>query len=213
MRIEWIGHSCFKVESKGYSIILDPYSEGSVPGLAPVKEKANLVLCSHEHGDHNARNCVTVEECSESCACPFQITKIETYHDEAKGAKRGPNIIHIMDDGENKAAHFGDLGCALEPEQLEKLKGLDVALIPVGGFYTVDAAQAAELVEQIKPRIVIPMHYRSEEEGFGFQVIGTLEEFTKFAKSIMTYFRSDMESAYEYDAQIIVLQPKNRIKV
>ncbi|MDO4326853.1 MAG: MBL fold metallo-hydrolase [bacterium] len=212
MKIEWIGHSCFKVESGGYSIITDPYSEGSVPGLAPVKEEANLILCSHEHGDHNARTCVTVKETPENAVCPFQITKIETYHDEVKGAKRGPNVIHILDDGENKVAHFGDLGCELEPEQLEKLKGLDVALIPVGGFYTIDAVQAADLVRQIKPRIVVPMHYRSEADAFGFQVIGTVDTFTECMRSVMTCFRSEIESIYEYDAQVIVLQPKNRIK-
>ena len=171
MHITWLGHSCFRVESRGYTAVLDPYADGSVEGLLPVRETADLVLCSHEHGDHNARDLVTLRE---GKAPVFRVETISTYHDDQKGAKRGPNTIHILDDGVFRAAHAGDLGCALSGEELEKLKGLDVLMVPVGGYYTIDAAQARALVNAVKPRIVIPMHYRGQ--GFGFDVLAELED-------------------------------------
>ena len=169
MKITWLGHSCFKVETKGYTLILDPYEDGSVPGCAPVRETADEVLCSHEHYDHNYRGGVTLREHG---ASPVKVEVISTYHDNREGKLRGSNRIHILDDGEVRIAHMGDLGCELEPEQLRKLEGLDGALIPVGGYYTIDAVQAKKLTDQIKPRITIPMHYRGD--GFGFKELGTV---------------------------------------
>ncbi len=93
MKITWIGHACFKIESNGYTLILDPYEDGYVPGLKPLRETADLVLCSHEHGDHNARDLV---EITEGKSCPFSITTIDTFHDDVQGAKRGPDTIQIM---------------------------------------------------------------------------------------------------------------------
>lgn len=207
MKLTWIGHSCFRVEKDGFCILTDPYQDDSVPGLLPVREKANIVICSHEHGDHNGRAAVLL---ADAVPNPFRIEKIETYHDHAQGAKRGRNQITILDDGENRIAHLGDLGCELEPEQLEKLKNLDAVLIPVGGYYTIDASQAAELVREIAPRIVIPMHYRSESEGFGFEEIGTVEEFTDKMDRVKCISSSQLETTCGQEAQVIVLRPANR---
>ena len=79
MNITWIGHSCFKIESDGYIVITDPYEDGYVPGLKPLRESADMVLCSHEHGDHNARSLVSVRE---GRVCPFTVEKIETWHEK-----------------------------------------------------------------------------------------------------------------------------------
>ena len=204
MKITWLGHSCFKVESKGETVILDPYSDGSVPGLAPVREKADLVLCSHEHGDHNARSCVTL---TEGAADAISVTKLDTWHDEARGAKRGPNTIHILEDGEVRIAHLGDLGCELTENQKEVLKGLDALLIPVGGFYTIDAAQAAKLAKELSPRTVIPMHYHSEH--FGFDVIGTVEEFTERMQGEKQYLDSEVLVSNSCMPAVTILRPKN----
>ncbi|MCC8139769.1 MAG: MBL fold metallo-hydrolase [Lachnospiraceae bacterium] len=207
MKITWIGHSCFKIEKEDYAIVIDPYEDGSVPGLEPVRENADLVLCSHEHADHNFRGGVTL---SGSTKMPFSIEKISTWHDEVKGAKRGNNQIFIIDDGENRIAHLGDLGCELMPDQLQKLRNLDAVMIPVGGFYTIDARQAAELVRRLKPRIVIPMHYRSDRDQYGYDVIGTVDGFTELMDSVTTIPGSEIETASARRAQIVVLQPKNR---
>ena len=132
MKLTWLGHSCFKMESNGYTIILDPYEDGYVPGLAPVRETADAVFCSHEHSDHNGRETVTLKQ--DGVLSPFTITEIHTWHDDARGTKRGSNCIRIFDDGTYHVAHLGDLGCELESEQIEALKGLDAVMIPVGGF-------------------------------------------------------------------------------
>ena len=202
MHITWLGHSCFRVESRGYTAVLDPYADGSVEGLLPVRETADLVLCSHEHGDHNARDLVTLRE---GKAPVFRVETISTYHDDQKGAKRGPNTIHILDDGVFRAAHAGDLGCALSGEELEKLKGLDVLMVPVGGYYTIDAAQARALVNAVKPRIVIPMHYRGQ--GFGFDVLAELEDYTRLCGDVVYYGGSVLELTKDLPVQTAVLKP------
>lgn len=205
MKITWIGHSCFKIESDGYEVITDPYEDGYVPGLKPLRECADMVLCSHEHGDHNARNLV---EKREGRACPFTVEKIETWHDEVKGAKRGPNTIHILEAEGIRIAHLGDLGCDLEEEQLQKLQNLDVCMIPVGGYYTIDGRQAAELVRRIRPGKVIPMHYRDDRAGFGFDVISQVDAFTECMDSVVTLRECSVSTDHFPEAQVIVLVPR-----
>ena len=206
MKITWIGHACFKIESNGYTLILDPYEDGYVPGLKPLRESANMVLCSHEHGDHNAKDLIEITEGKSS---PFTIMTIETFHDEVQGAKRGPDTIHIIDDGSFRIAHLGDLGCELEKEQIEQLKNLDVCMIPVGGHYTIDGKQAAELVHQIQPRIVIPMHYRDDKAGFGFDVISTVEDFAESMDSVVRLDQSTFSIGDLPDAQVVILSPRD----
>ena len=206
MKITWIGHSCFKIEEGGYRIILDPYEDNSVPGLGPVRETAEAVLCSHEHGDHNARERVALVPGVES---PFTVTRIETYHDPLKGVLRGRNTIHILATADKRIAHFGDLGCSLTSEQLAQLKDLDIAIIPVGGHYTIDAAQAAALVRKINPVHVIPMHYRGEGDAFGFGVIGTVKQFTDQMDSVTFIGGSTLDLDTLPAEQVLVLNPQN----
>ncbi len=182
IQITWLGHSCFLVKSHGFSVVVDPYEDGSVPGLPPLRVEADEVLCSHDHHDHGARETVTLRSGQSS---PFRIETMDTWHDDKQGALRGPNRIHILDDGEFRIAHLGDLGCRLTDLEGKKLKDLDVLLIPVGGYYTIDAVQAHELAERLSPRILIPMHYRGE--GFGYDSLGTLEEFTGLRKDKRVY--------------------------
>ena len=177
MTITYLGHSCFKVESRGYVVVLDPYEEGSVPGYGPVREEADAVLCSHGHRDHGAVGCVALRQGEVS---PFAVETIHTWHDDRQGVLRGPDTIHILDDGQCRVAHLGDLGCELTPEQKEKLKGLTALLIPVGGYYTVDAVTAKGICDALKPRTVVPMHYRFG--SYGFANIGTADAFLSLWK-------------------------------
>lgn len=207
MKITWIGHSCVKVEKNGYSVVIDPYEDGSVPGLLPVKEQASAVLCSHEHGDHNYRKGVELDE---SLAEPLQILLIDSYHDDAKGALRGPNRIHILTDGTERIAHLGDLGCMLDEKQLEMLKNVDVLLFPVGGYYTIDAKQAYELCQKIAPKLIIPMHYRDDELGFGYGVIATKDEFIKLMDDVESVRTSSIDTKDMPKTKVVVLLPQNR---
>ncbi len=173
MELKWLGHSCFRITHEGYTLVIDPFEPGSVPGLSDVREKANAVLCSHGHHDHNWVQCV---ELVSGGASPFTIETMETFHDPEGGALRGGNTIHIISAGGARIAHLGDLGCELTDEQVKQLGRLDAVLCPVGGYYTIDAQQAFELVNRLDAGAVIPMHYRSERFGFG--VIGPAEDFT-----------------------------------
>lgn len=203
MKITWLGHSCFLVESQGFRVVMDPYEDGYVPGLAPLRQEAEMVLCSHEHGDHNARSVITLKE---GKACPFRIETIDTFHDDQQGALRGRDVIHILDDGQFKIAHLGDLGCALTREQQEKLSGLDLVMIPVGGFYTIGPAQAKEVISQIKPRITVPMHYRSQD--FGFDVLGELKDYTDLCSDVVYYDTNSLELTKDMPVQTAVLKLK-----
>ncbi len=173
MELKWLGHSCFRITQDGYSIVIDPFEPGSVPGLSDIHETANAVLCTHDHHDHNWMQGVTLTDGGES---PFTIDALETFHDPQGGALRGRNTIYILSHGGVRIAHLGDLGCELSDEQVKSLGRLDAVLCPVGGFYTIDARQAYELVRRLDVGVVVPMHYRSE--SFGFDVIGPVEDFT-----------------------------------
>ena len=175
MKLEYFGHSCFRLTSDGFSIVLDPYAPGSVPGLADLNVTANLVLCSHAHGDHSYKEAVKVKYQEVN---PSRITQIKCYHDEVQGKKRGPNTIHIIDNENIRVAHFGDLGHELSDELLAELGHIDVALLPVGGHYTIDAEMASKIVTALNPKTVIPMHYRTSTTGY--DEIATVKDFLAY---------------------------------
>ncbi len=151
LKLTWNGHSCFTLEENGYAIVLDPYEDGAVPGFGPLKLTADEVLCSHGHGDHNAAQCVKIRKNSGGAKNPFRITEIHSFHDEAKGTKRGKNTIRIFDDGQYRIAHMGDIGCVPTADQKEQLKGIDVMLMPVGGFFTLEPEDVYALVKELSP--------------------------------------------------------------
>jgi L-ascorbate metabolism protein UlaG (beta-lactamase superfamily) len=174
VEVVWHGHACFEVKSGDKSVVFDPYLE--VPGYAALDLEADLVLVSHEHDDHNARERVKLS----GRPIDVSVKVLDTCHDDQGGKLRGPNIIHIVDFEGVRVAHFGDLGRDLSPEELEQLKDLDVAFIPVGGFFTIDANQAATIIRAIKPDVTVPMHYFDGVSGWNKTsgVEPFLEQFT-----------------------------------
>ena len=179
MKIIWHGHSCFTVESSAGTVVLDPYEDGSVPGYPPLHLTADRVLCSHEHRDHGAKQVVRLTGNKDS----YLVETIDTFHDDARGSKRGSNRIHILSAEGLRIAHLGDLGCALTAEEQKMLQGLDAVMIPVGGFYTIDARQAAELAKKIAPAVTVPMHYRGD--GFGYDVIAPVGDFLRLMDNVV----------------------------
>lgn len=182
LELRWHGHACFSLTCKDFTVVFDPYEDNYVPGFGPLDLEADLVLCSHQHGDHNAAHLVRPRS---GHANPFTITTIDTFHDPEGGALRGGTAIHILQCGDLRVAHFGDIGCELTPTQLAELKGLDVALIPVGGFYTIGPAEAKALMDQLDARVVIPMHYRMG--NVGLPAVAELEEFLALAGDYIYY--------------------------
>ena len=199
MKLIWNGHSCYTVETESGTVVLDPYEDNYVPGLAPLQLQADCVYCSHQHADHGASQKVTLT----GAPCHVTVETIDTFHDPEQGALRGTNTIHILSAEGMRVAHLGDLGCTLTPEQKEKLQGLDALLIPVGGFYTIDAHEAKALVDELKPRVVIPMHYRGD--GFGFDVIDEVRTFTSLCDHVVYAPENYLELTSETPEQICVL--------
>lgn len=172
MKLTWYGHSCFRLESPSGSVIFDPYADGFPRGLRlPDGLTADLVLCSHEHEDHNARERVALT----GRVPALSVERIPCWHDDAEGRKRGPNTIHIVVMDGLRVAHLGDLGCPLTDAQLRALGKPDALMLPVGGFFTIGPEDASRLADASGARVVIPMHYRGE--GWGLPEIGTADAF------------------------------------
>lgn len=169
--VTWLGHACFKFEYDGHSLVTDPFRD--VPGLPDVKTRAGEVFASHGHDDHAYFKGVKLVK--EPGGSPFKTTDIPSFHDEKRGALRGENTIRRFEAGGICIQHFGDIGHPLNEQQTEAASGADIAMIPVGGFFTVDGPGAAEIVEATDPKIVIPMHYRKGDVGY--EVISGREPF------------------------------------
>ena len=177
MEVTFVGHACFLIRfDTGLTVCFDPYKSGYVPGLSDVNVQADEVFCSHSHADHND---------FESVGTPFdpykgpapEVEVIKTFHDDEGGAKRGRNNITKVTSGSENVVHMGDIGCDLTEDQLSVIRGCDLLLIPVGGYYTIDSQKAFEMVGRIDPKVVIPMHYKSRK--FGYDVLSGREEFVE----------------------------------
>lgn len=167
MIISWLGHSFFKIETKNKVIAIDPYNEESL-GLKPPRFKADILLISHNHKDHNNKKVILgepfiLEELGEIETDGIFIEGILSYHDDANGKYRGLNTIFIIYSEEMKLCFLGDLGeKKLKEESLQKVSNADILFIPIGGNYTIDGEEAISLINQIEPKIIIPMHYKIE---------------------------------------------------
>ncbi len=200
LQITWLGHACFVLEAENYSIVVDPYTPDTVPGLGPIQIAANDVYCSHDHHDHNGDSYVTRKK---EASCPFTVTTVASFHDHHQGQHRGENKIHIFQYKDLKIVHLGDLGCPLTPEQVAAIGTPDVLMIPVGGYYTIDAQEAIQVMGQLHPRITIPMHYRGDD--FGYQEIETLTPFEKQCSNITYYFDNKLRLTKDTPAQTAIL--------
>ncbi|MFA6918807.1 MAG: MBL fold metallo-hydrolase [Patescibacteria group bacterium] len=183
MIIQWIGQSCFKIQTKNngneVTIVTDPYDDKT--GLKMPKIQADIVTVSHNHHDHNNLDAIkgdpfVINTPGEYETKEVLIYGIPSYHDDKKGSERGNNTIYKLVSEEIHLAHLGDLGQTLTDEQLEKIGTVDVLMIPVGGKYTIDYKKAIEVISQLEPRIVIPMHYKID--GLTSDV-ATVDEFIK----------------------------------
>ena len=170
MYITYLGHSCFKLQDKNsnesLTLITDPFDKSV--GLKLPNAEADIVTVSHEHYDHNNLEAIkgkpyVINTAGEYDIKGIMIEGIESYHDTQEGKERGKNIIFRITMDDVIITHLGDLGTGLNDQQLEKLMGTDILLIPVGGKFTIDAQKAVEVISQIEPRIVIPMHYKSKD--------------------------------------------------
>ena len=168
MDITWLGLSCFRIRGSQAVIVTDPFPPGT--GYTLGKQTADIVTVSHQHPSHSHDAGVTNEHRLVKGPGEYEISGvlilgIGAYHDSVKGQTRGKNTIYLMEiDGMN-VLHLGDIGHILSDEQVEEIGNVDILLVPVGGVNTINAAMAAEVIRKLEPKVVIPMHYKTEKSG------------------------------------------------
>ncbi len=196
MKVKWLGHSCFLITSKdGIRIITDPYAVGGGINYSPIKETADIVVVSHEHGDHNNISAVrgkpeVVNGSGVTIPRGIQFRGVATYHDTRKGKERGTNTVFCFTVDDIKLCHLGDLGHVLTQEQVEEIGAVDMLFIPVGGFFTIDAADASQICDQLAPKVIIPMHFETSKCSYP---IASVEDFIKGKKNTRRVDSSEVE--------------------
>lgn len=164
MEILPLGHASFKLRGKLATVVTDPFDEKAVGVKYPKHVEADILTVSHDHHDHNAVSQVggspfVVRGAGEYEIKGVSIIGVSSFHDEKSGVERGRNTMYKIEIDGVRLVHLGDLGHVLSSVQVDMLDGVDVLFIPVGGTYTIDAEKAAQVISDIEPRIVIPMHY------------------------------------------------------
>jgi len=213
MRIRWLGHACFLVTSaSGVTIITDPYAvEGGID-YSPIEETADVVVVSHDHSDHN--NVAAVQGRPEVIKGPgtrtakgIQFRGIAASHDASQGRQRGSNVIFCFTIDDLRLCHLGDLGHVLDPTQVTEIGVVDILFVPVGGFFTIDATAANEVCDQLKPKVIIPMHFKTSKCAYP---IAGVEDFPKGKRNVRKTTASEVEFHREKlptVTEIVVLQP------
>ena len=165
MEISWLGHSCFRIKGNSAAVITDPYPPDL--GYSLGKPTARIVTVSHQHSGHAYTQGIAGEP--KVIAGPGEyeiggvlIIGVAAFHDAEEGLKHGRNTVYLMEVDEVSVCHLGDLGHVLTAEQVEEMEDVDVLLLPVGGMSTINAPAAAQVVRQLEPKVVIPMHYQTQ---------------------------------------------------
>lgn len=211
MKIQWLGHASFLITSNsGIKIITDPYEPNDKLRYGAINEPSDIATVSHDHFDHGNVDAVkgnpqVVKDSTEVKGIRFK--GIPSFHDTARGSERGKNTIFCFDVDGVKVCHLGDLGHELTAEQVNAMGAVDVLLLPVGGYFTIDASVASRVAGQVSPRIIIPMHFKNSKCNFP---IAGVDEFLRGKTDISQPDTSEVEfRAGELPSatQIVVLKP------
>jgi L-ascorbate metabolism protein UlaG (beta-lactamase superfamily) len=216
MRLRYLGHAAFELElADGRRVVFDPYESGSYDGAlayGPIEGAYDIAVVSHDHPDHRfegvvSRAGVVWAEAGETDIDGIKITSIRTFHDETEGSERGSNLISIVEADGLRVAHLGDLGHAISKADVPVLDGVDVMILPVGGYFTIDSAAAKAIVDEFQPKITIPMHYKTERCGFP---IAPVDDFTSLMGEFDDGGGSELDlgtGSLPAEAKVIVLDP------
>lgn len=199
MKVKWLGHASFIFTTEnGITVLTDPYVPGAYDGAVRygrIKEVVDIVTVSHEHADHNGVRDLpgspqVVKGSGEWEFKGIKIQGISTFHDQNEGRERGTNTIFLYEMDDLQLAHLGDLGHIPDENVINALGQVEILFVPVGGVFTIDARQAAEVVKLLNPRIVIPMHFKTPKLGFNIAGVG---EFLKLAPRGKELGKSEVE--------------------
>jgi L-ascorbate metabolism protein UlaG (beta-lactamase superfamily) len=213
--VTWLGHGCFRLRGRSAAVVTDPYPPSI--GLKLQRLDADLVTVSHEHENHNytqvVRDAYEIRGPGEYEVAGVSVIGVPTFHDAEKGAKQGRNTVYLIEIDDVRVCHLGDLGHKLDDAEAEAISSPDVLLVPVGGHTAINAAQAAEVVRQLEPRYVVPMHYAIP--GLKLE-LDTLDRFLKEMAVTVSEPQPKLSiqaSSGEYDTKVVVLEPKIEPKV
>ncbi len=213
MKIKWLGHASFLITAdSGTKIITDPYTTGGPLSYGEIKESADIVTMSHQHGDHNNAASVRgnpriIKEPGAVEVEGVKITGTPAFHDDVGGAKRGTDIIFCFGIDGMKVCHLGDLGHPLGDKELKEIGKVDVVMAPVGGYYTMDAKGIAEVCNKLAAKVIIPMHFKTEKCTYP---IATADEFLQGKKGVIKQNTSEVELKKDKlpaTTEIVVLKP------
>ena len=203
MKVQWMGHASFLLTSAdGTRVLTDPYEPGGLGGAVgygAIDVPVDLVTVSHDHADHNyvkglQGNPKVISGEGIKKERDIRFVGIASFHDQREGKDRGANTIFCWGMDEISICHLGDLGEALSASQIAQIGKVDILLIPVGGYYTIDAAQASTVVDQLKPALVIPMHFKTKVLNFP---VGKVEDFTRNYRKVRFFESSEFEITKE----------------
>jgi L-ascorbate metabolism protein UlaG (beta-lactamase superfamily) len=216
MDVTWLGHGCFRLRGRNAAVVTDPYPPAI--GLKLARMDADLVTVSHDHENHSYTQVVRdgayeIHGPGEYEVAGVSVVGVPTFHDAEKGTKHGRNTVYLIEIDDVRICHLGDLGHKLEDAEAEAVASPDVLLVPVGGRTSMNAAQAAEVVRQLEPRFVVPMHYAIP--GLKLE----LDPIDRFLKEMGVTAGEPQpklavqKSSGDYDTKVVVLEPKAELKV
>jgi L-ascorbate metabolism protein UlaG (beta-lactamase superfamily) len=219
MDISWIGHACFQLRGKNVTLVTDPFSPQQSDTLRLGKLTAQIVTVSHNHPGHNyvegvGSNPRVLHGPGEYEISDVLITGVASYHDDKQGKEHGRNTIYVIHMDDLVICHLGDIGHTLQEEQLEEVADADILLLPIGGHSTIEPARAAEIIGQVEPRIVIPMHYSTTASRGASETTSPLG---KFAREMgveatnpqprLSVSRNNLPA----ETQIVILSPRGQV--
>ena len=188
INVIWLGHACFMLKSKTKKLIFDPFKG---IGLPKPRAKADIVLCSHSHSDHNnsaavsRKKSIVLEGFTGIARISSTSVKgVATFHDEVQGGKRGKNSMYLVGLDGLSFCHLGDLGHKLSRSQANEIRPVDVLFLPVGGFYTIGPKEARKVMKSLKPKVTVPMHYKLPGMSNAFKRLSTVEDFIRRGDNI-----------------------------
>jgi len=212
MEITFLGHDCFRLKGRDVTIVTDPFA----PAEGSLRVSADIVTVSHDDPGHNAVS--AVDGAPRAVIGPGEyeikgvlIAGVGAFHDEQHGKARGRNTVYLIELDDLRVCHLGDLGHVLSTEQVEEIGAVDVLLVPAGGPHTVSSAQAAGIISQLEPAVVIPMDWTSREG----QPMGPLEKFTHEMglkeyepQTRLNVSRDSLSKDKQAGTQVVVLEPR-----
>lgn len=217
MDITYLGHSCFKLRTTNATVVTDPFDKSI--GFELPRVTADIVTVSHQHPDHNNIKAINpssrrdrvfvIDAVGEYEVGGVSVFGVHSFHDDQNGALRGKNNIYSIVIDDVSIVHLGDLGHLLKQSQINELGKVDVLLCPVGGHYTIDPKRITELVNQLEPAVLIPMHFKTDQhDPKTFGELIRLEDFLKeFGGEVQKTDKLSLTAAsIPEDMQLVVLE-------